>query len=245
MLLYHLHQIYLYNQLNNISIYDISTKSTYKDAVINGNSTYTDEIFFKTQFFYPDLSINDGVHLDTNGSYYTNILTFDGNSGKISKRLYLNNHIEYTTRYSYSIDVVSDIIIQPDNTDLSNLSIYDYDKYYIQYGDNGNSVTERLNSSTESPAYFLSNSAYTVFTKKVSTETFDYNGIGSYQWSDYEYGGPGIIEFNDNVYVNSVFEGLRPASIGLIAAAAFEVVKISLLNIDLFEKTHNILLPTD
>ena len=182
------------------SIYDISTKNTYKDAVINGNSTYTDEIFFKTQFFYPDLSINDGVHLDTNGSYYTNILTFDGNSGKISKRLYLNNHIEYTTRYSYSIDVVSDIIIQPDNTDLSNLSIYDYDKYYIQYGDNGNSVTERLNSSTESPAYFLSNSAYTVFTKKVSTETFDYNGIGSYQWSDYEYGGPGIIEFNDNVY---------------------------------------------
>ena len=40
------------------SINDISTKSTYKDAIINGNSTYTDEIFYKTQFFYPDLSIN-------------------------------------------------------------------------------------------------------------------------------------------------------------------------------------------
>lgn len=48
-------------------------------------------------------------------------------------------------------------------------------------------------------------------------------------------------KFNDNVYVDSVFHGLRPASIGLIAAAAFEVVKISLLNIDLYKTTHNII----
>lgn len=32
--------------------------------------------------------------------------------------------------------------------------------------------------------------------------------------------------------VDSVFYGLRPASVGLIAAAGFEVVKVSLLNLD-------------
>ena len=48
-------------------------------------------------------------------------------------------------------------------------------------------------------------------------------------------------KFKNNHYVDAVFQGLRPASIGLIAVAAFEVIKISLLNINLFEATHNIM----
>ncbi|MBE6062660.1 MAG: chromate transporter [Clostridium butyricum] len=47
-------------------------------------------------------------------------------------------------------------------------------------------------------------------------------------------------KFKNNHYVDAIFQGLRPASIGLIAVAAFEVIKIALLNIDLFQTTHNI-----
>lgn len=43
----------------------------------------------------------------------------------------------------------------------------------------------------------------------------------------------GVLEkFQSNSYVNKAFYGLRPASTGLIAAACFEIVKISLINIE-------------
>ncbi len=38
--------------------------------------------------------------------------------------------------------------------------------------------------------------------------------------------------FKDNKYVDSVFYGLRPASVGLVLAALYGVVKIALINID-------------
>ena len=38
--------------------------------------------------------------------------------------------------------------------------------------------------------------------------------------------------FKDNKYVKGAFYGLRPASIGLILAALFGVVKIALINLD-------------
>lgn len=47
-------------------------------------------------------------------------------------------------------------------------------------------------------------------------------------------------KFKDNKYVQSAFYGLRPASVGLILAALYGVVKIALINVDLFAKTHNI-----
>lgn len=43
--------------------------------------------------------------------------------------------------------------------------------------------------------------------------------------------------FNENTLVKSIFYGLRPASVGLIAAAGFLVLKVSLLNIDLYKIT--------
>lgn len=43
--------------------------------------------------------------------------------------------------------------------------------------------------------------------------------------------------FRGNKYVDAVFYGLRPCSVGLIAAAGLLVVKISLLNLDLFKST--------
>lgn len=46
--------------------------------------------------------------------------------------------------------------------------------------------------------------------------------------------------FRENEYVDSVFYGLRPCSVGLIAAAGVLVVKISLFNFDLYNATGNI-----
>lgn len=48
-------------------------------------------------------------------------------------------------------------------------------------------------------------------------------------------------KFKTNKYVDAVFQGLRPASVGLIAVAAFEVIKIALINIDAYLATKNIL----
>ncbi len=41
-------------------------------------------------------------------------------------------------------------------------------------------------------------------------------------------------KFSENFYVKSAFYGLRPAVTALIAAAAFEVIKISILSLDEF-----------
>jgi chromate transporter len=48
-------------------------------------------------------------------------------------------------------------------------------------------------------------------------------------------------KFKTNTVVQSVFNGLRPASVGLIAVAGYEVVKIALLNIDLYKVSKNII----
>lgn len=47
--------------------------------------------------------------------------------------------------------------------------------------------------------------------------------------------------FSENFYVKSAFYGLRPAVTGLIAAAAFEIYRITLLAIETFMESHNIL----
>ena len=47
-------------------------------------------------------------------------------------------------------------------------------------------------------------------------------------------------KFSNNIYVEGAFYGLRPASVGLITAAGVLVVKISLLNVDLFHQTNAI-----
>ena len=48
-------------------------------------------------------------------------------------------------------------------------------------------------------------------------------------------------KFSQNKYVTTAFYGLRPAVCALIAVAAVEVFKTSLLNLDLFAKTKNFL----
>ena len=48
-------------------------------------------------------------------------------------------------------------------------------------------------------------------------------------------------KFSENPYVKSAFYGLRPAVTALIAAAGYQVFKISVLNLDQFAQTHNLL----
>ena len=50
-----------------------------------------------------------------------------------------------------------------------------------------------------------------------------------------------LAAFKDNKYVKGAFTGLRPASIGLISAALYGVVKIALLHVDKFTQSKNIL----
>lgn len=44
-------------------------------------------------------------------------------------------------------------------------------------------------------------------------------------------------KFKDSKHVKNVFYGLRPASVGLIAAAGFSVITMSLLNLEQYNKT--------
>lgn len=48
-------------------------------------------------------------------------------------------------------------------------------------------------------------------------------------------------KFSEETIVQNAFYGIRPAVTGLIAAAGFQVTKIALFNIDIYEKTKSII----
>src|SRR5699024_12038837 len=48
-------------------------------------------------------------------------------------------------------------------------------------------------------------------------------------------------KFSEEPIVENAFYGIRPAVRGLIAAAGFQVAKISLFNIEVYEKNKNII----
>ena len=50
-----------------------------------------------------------------------------------------------------------------------------------------------------------------------------------------------LANFKENKIVSDCFYGLRPASTGLLLAAGFEIVKISILTLNKYEETKNIL----
>lgn len=49
-----------------------------------------------------------------------------------------------------------------------------------------------------------------------------------------------LAKFKENKRVADCFYGLRPASTGLLLAAGFEIVKISILTLNKYAETHNI-----
>lgn len=50
-----------------------------------------------------------------------------------------------------------------------------------------------------------------------------------------------LAKFKENKRVADCFYGLRPASTGLLLAAGFEIVKISILTLNKYAETHNII----
>ncbi len=49
-----------------------------------------------------------------------------------------------------------------------------------------------------------------------------------------------LVKFKENKIVEDCFYGLRPASTGLLLAAGFEIVKISILTLNKYAETHKI-----
>jgi len=164
------------------------------------NSCYTGDVLFKSKYFYNSYCINDGINIDKNGSYYTNALVFDGKSGKISKKLYLNHHIQNLTKYSY--DIITTSYITLDKTEVSNdISIYNYDKYYISYTENNGELSEnyyQLSQESLSPAYYVNSNGYSLYYKIDETSTYEYNALDSYQLNINNV--PSVIQMNNQFY---------------------------------------------
>lgn len=184
--------------------------TNYKTDIENGISTYTDEIFIKTKFFYPAYTFNDGIHVDTNGSYYTNVTGFDTAQGKISKKVYLNNHIINADKYSYELSVPAF-----SSVNLNDAVKNPNEEYYIQYkvqsesgiDELGNTTyiekeyRERLKNSSHPITYWFNTNVaetYTLVKKVFVTDEFEYNGLDN-QLVDEE-GNPAVFKLNDSLY---------------------------------------------
>lgn len=114
-----------------------------------------DKQFLKSKYFYPQFSINNGIHITKDGSYYTTISIYDGTRGVISKSLVLQPNIFNVTQYTYDYTASSLVEVQ-DTDDLDNVNPNNYKDYCVMYEDTfTNEITYlRLSNETESPAYW-------------------------------------------------------------------------------------------
>lgn len=92
-----------------------------------------DNKFLYSKYFYPNFTINNGIHVASDGSYYTSIMVFDGTRGSISKNLALVPNIFNITEYSYMYDSYAYIEV-PLDEDLSEITKNHYNEYYIKEG---------------------------------------------------------------------------------------------------------------
>lgn len=199
---------YFYDDNVKTKIIDVpGNKNFYKTILTDvptdtGKTDYTYNIYFKTKYFYPEFTYNDGIHVDVSGSYYTNLYVYDGQTGSRIRKMFLNNYKYDISHYSFDLTTRSKLEVNA-NSLPSNVSIYDYKDYYIRYEDKyGNIVDEHLNEHSESPSYYLSTGNYAVFTYVTTTDTQEYNAIGKYQLSygDDSQREPIVIEMNNDLY---------------------------------------------
>ena len=183
-----------------------ANENFYKEALAitdpRGKEFYTYNIYFKTKYFYPEFTYNDGIHVDVSGSYYTNLYVYDGKSGSRVRKMLLNNYKYDISHYSFDITTRSQIEVAS-NTLQPNISIYDYKNYYVRYEDEqGNVIDEQLSENSESPAYYVSLHTYSLFTYINDTATQEYNAIGVHQLSygPDDHKEPVVLEMNNNFY---------------------------------------------
>lgn len=177
--------------------------------------TYSYEVLMQSSFFYSAYTINDGINIAKDGSYFTNISVFDGKNGLITKSLYLNPHIYTITNYKYTY-FRENIVPVTNDMDLSQISESEYKNYYIRWRDtNGGSHEKSLSElDVQLPSYWQEkakavNATYSLHVKIFEEGEEDYNGqiikdgntnTNKYQFFDNYAGVPYTIKYNSNIY---------------------------------------------
>ena len=146
--------------------------------------SYEPEIFFKSRYLYPEFSDNDGINIDINGSYYTNISVFDGKNGHSFKKMSLNTHLRTATKYSYEYSITDKYQVKNSDNYIYSLQPNQYNQYYIEY----DGKVERLNEKSNPVSYFVSlESSYQVFSYYTQKYYSEYTGETSVHGTEYSY----------------------------------------------------------
>ena len=137
--------------------------------------------FVKTRYFYPDMVINNGLHYAKDGSYYTNVVIYDGTRGSISKALTLQPNVFNVTNYMYDYEASTYVDVYKD--DVANVNENHYKDFYLSYNDeSGVYHLDPLSLESQSPTYWLSyinylgESTYSLKTKVTAKKTDLFNG---------------------------------------------------------------------
>lgn len=162
---------------DSISQYDLNGEFIKKADVMS----YTNK-FLYSKYFYPDLTVNNGIHLGKDGSYYTAISVYDADRGKISRTLALQPNVFNVTEYTYEYTVKA-LVDLADDEDLTNISQSHYLDYYI-YGDNVEGI-QQLTPEGNSPSYYQNYFANVdgvnhigTYKEKTKTEKYDGHSFG-------------------------------------------------------------------
>lgn len=169
--------------------------------------TYSYEVLMSSKFFYSSYTVNDGINVGKDGSYFTNISVFDGKTGLTSKMLYLTPHIYTITNYKYTYTHVNDHVLVTKDMDLSNVSENEYHNYYVVDSKVPDSKIELDKNTNKSPSWWFSyctkNTRFSLYTKLVEVGETEYNGQiinNTYQLFDPYLNIPYTIKYNGNIY---------------------------------------------
>lgn len=189
---------------DSIAQYDLNGEFIKKSDIMS-----YDNKFLYSKYFYPDLTVNNGIHVGKNGSYYTSISVYDADRGKISRTLALQPNVFNITEYTYEYTVTALIDIDYDE-DLRNVTQSHYSDYYI-YGDDVDGL-QQLNSEGHSPTYYQNYFAnlngvnhIAMYKERTKTEKYDGHSFGppeklSVQYFDNVTFEPKVIQKNNTMF---------------------------------------------
>ena len=193
-------------------------------TTIRSNSNYA-YFFLKSEFFYNTYTLNTGLEQESNGTYFTNIYTFDGTQGVVNSKLPLIQDRSTVTKYTYTINVKQKIDII-DKEQLNDIPLEHFNNYYIevksqlQAGETENKIDYiRLNEFSYTPETWFdiidkkmydTNKyvSYNLITYINSELSFNYDGAqdpGSYQYIDIKTLNPRVA-LVDDIIVGIIFK---------------------------------------
>ena len=191
---------------DSVSHYSLSNEFNDVKNVLDYEKKY-----LYSKYFYPDFTVNNGIHQAKDGSYYTSISVFDGSRGTISKSLFLQPNVFNITEYTY--EYVAHAFIEVDqDANLTDVTENHYGDYYISINDEIQQLTPESESPTYWQNYFANSSGnnklYTYKDKKITVK-YDGQSIGprdnvQIQYFDNSTYEPKIIN-KDNILFGIVF----------------------------------------